>query len=527
MLKEIDMGKNTKNKDIKIHRAELDYYVSLKFDCNLDFTRLCDTINSWMKNTMDNYFNVQQASYSVLTEELKKVKMELVNDFDRDDYRNINTPQRNPSLTNDVQISLDFTDKGFRTIITPYEVINYYTRRNDLTVEYNQYERIYGKTFTETQERFVLPPLRVTLENEKVVWMNAILCVFANKMGILKLELPLYDITSNHLKEIDKYAYIKETKYEWDGSKPFNGTTIDEISDFYLDCVGSFCSLKILKYNYICHTILADYEGMPENTEHIDINTQEELYKIISAPVTDIAYASCKDLAKEYLKNHSWGERNFKYITNTKGGCLSTTGSSFLKWVADAIDEEESTEEARNYVIKLLRMNVELALIIMALRRMNAEYVIYAKATSHEDAHEIQRNYNFDRLYISELLEGCYGSVREQLENFEKSMRYYIDTTLIEEKIEAINEIIRDEEDQRNSKFQNFLSISGVVLALVFGLPAIHDTLSIIRPLVFFIKGDIPYVSVANASFFIWSVLTFFLAQYIFKKQKKKKTKRH
>ena len=273
--------------------------------------------------------------------------------------------------------------------------------------------------------------------------------------------------------------------------------------------------------------LFSTFEMRPIKNKYGHKMIAEELYKIISAPVADIAYVSCKDLAKGYLKNHSWGERNFKYITNTKGGCLSTTGSSFLKWIADAIDEEENTEEARNCAIKNLRMNVELALIIMALRRMNAEYVIYAKATSPEDAHKIQRKYNFDRLYISELLEGCYGTVREQLENFEKSMRYYIDSTLIEEKIEAINEIIRDEENQRDSNFQNFLSISGVVLALVFGLPAIQDTLSIIRPLVFFIKGDIPYVSIANASFFIWSVSTFFLVHYILKKQKKKKTKRH
>ena len=85
-----------------------------------------------------------------------------------------------------------------------------------------------------------------------------------------------------------------------------------------------------------------------------------------------------------------------------------------------------------------------------------------------------------------------------------------------------IDTIIAEKEAQRNNSFQTFMSIASIVVALLFGLPAVYDTFSITRKSLSFFSQDIPCLTVENTSLFAWIFVMAMLCVYMCRKYKKK-----
>ena len=79
-----------------------------------------------------------------------------------------------------------------------------------------------------------------------------------------------------------------------------------------------------------------------------------------------------------------------------------------------------------NSIVRELQINSELALIVVMLKKINASADFYQKESYLRDLYEIRNNYNWNKIFISGLQEGCYGSVSEQIEFFQKHMQYYL-----------------------------------------------------------------------------------------------------
>ena len=86
--------------------------------------------------------------------------------------------------------------------------------------------------------------------------------------------------------------------------------------------------------------------------------------------------------------------------------------------------------------------------------------------------------------------------------------------------MQSIDRILTDEESQRHEKLNNFISIVGLIVALVFGLPAIYDTFKILRGLCAFITYNIPLLTIENTSFGVWIILIIVLTVNIFRSRK-------
>ena len=123
--------------------------------------------------------------------------------------------------------------KGIRIELPLEEMETYHDRRNELIKIYEKYKELYGLKFTNSQEIFVLLPLHIQLNNGEYVWLNAILFVFQNKMGILKLELPLSNVSSQPLMEYKFNAYIKNIEIPWLVDMRIQKNTIDCICEAY------------------------------------------------------------------------------------------------------------------------------------------------------------------------------------------------------------------------------------------------------------------------------------------------------
>ena len=115
---------------------------------------------------------------------------------------------------------------------------------------------------------------------------------------------------------------------------------------------------------------------------------------------------------------------------------------------------------------------------------------------------------------ICTIQEDCYGTVSEQVSEFERMMPHYTKKEITNLKHESLNEIIRKKETEKEEKYQKFISEFGLILSAIYGLPAIKETLSILRDMCVFIEEDIPYISKNVISFLMWVYVLFMIKNF-------------
>ena len=102
-------------------------------------------------------------------------------------------------------------------------------------------------------------------------------------------------------------------------------------------------------------------------------------------------------------------------------------------------------------------------------------------------------------------------------------MIFLLDSKSVEERMHAINCIVEDIKTKKIEHFQTIISILGLAITIMFGLPAINDTLSLIRTLCCFIDNNIPYLTISNCSFLIWLLISLGLPLCLWIKSKRSK----
>ena len=82
---------------------------------------------------------------------------------------------------------------------------------------------------------------------------------------------------------------------------------------------------------------------MPNQINNISSELQEELFRIISAPVPEHSYTSYSSDAREHMKKYSWGQHGIKYIMKTNGGVLSLIDRSLLNYYINEFKKSTNT----------------------------------------------------------------------------------------------------------------------------------------------------------------------------------------
>lgn len=520
-----------------IQQGRIDFYIPLKFETSINFEGVCKEINDTLNETINDHlskiqFELQDAFAAVQDEMCIKHggKLSISRNIKKWMRDKRELKRASVSRSNDgTFIEISPSERGVEVAIKPGEMSAYNDRCEELNFEYEQYEKIYGCGFVNSQQRFTLWPLNVQLVNGEQVWLNAVLCVFENLMGVLKLELPLVNVSPQALKDYDYDAYIKSVDDKWDLLPADCELTIRNLRNAYIQRITNKSHLTIIaQEGMLRNVILARFDGMPKQIHNIPGEVQEELYKIIAAPVSEVGGVSHRHIAREYIEKQSWGYHSMKYILSTTGGCLSIVDTSLVDWLRDYYKEQwkvgildkDNIITIDKGIIRDLCINAEFALLIPLLKHMNSAYIYSMKQIKPEEIHNVQMKYNLNLMFISKLQEFCYGSASEQVEVFGKLMPYYLKEKIVTEKMQSIDRLLTDEESQRYEKLNNFISIVGLIMASVFGLPAIYDTFKILRGLCVFITYNIPLLTIENTSFGVWILLIIVLIVKIFRSRK-------
>lgn len=507
-----------------IRRGEIDYYFPVVFQTDLSYIELYEAIEERISVDIENHLYELQANIHESVENYQNTRGKHAS-LKVSDHLMKKAGTRRLSLSecnvNQADKTVEFqvfsTERGFGLEMITAEQKEYKRRHLELDEEYKENEKYYGMKYAMNQRRILLLPLRVKLASEVFVWLNGILYVFPNKMGVLKLELPLVNVTSQPLKEYKYDKYIKEINNTWRLAGFNLNNEIEQVFCAYADLISDVGGIKLSQQEGMFrHVIMADFEGQPEQIEIISDDIQEELYRIIAAPVSERKCTSYKPYAKTYIEKHSWDRNNVKYIMSTNGGILSICDRKLVNYQMDRLSpkydpkevEDSQTCLVHNSMIRDLCMNAEFGIIILLLKKMNATYTYEYKAMNPLDANKVQAEYQRNVMFISELQDNCYGTVSEQLEIFEKMMPYYIKRGVIQERMDALNKLVDDNEKRKQDEWQNRVSILGLLFTAIFGLPAIHESLMIVDKLIDPLQViNLPRITFENIGFIIWGAI--------------------
>lgn len=532
----------------KIAYGELHFYYPFKFDNKYSYTQIHKKIEKSPLLFTDEYQQkvMDSLGYS-LVETFNDIKKEFeasssLNNpciLKMSDYQKYKSMKCAPMSINpdDILLEIESGESSIKFYIKDADLELLNQRIIRLQEEYDISLKFYGHNFTNRQDRFLLLPLKIELENGKFTWLYPLIYLFENNMGILKLELPIFDSCIEPLLENDYDRFLKKIINKWTIRNYNSEMTLSSIQNFYLSNLLDDIKIDMVSYsNELKNIILIDFDGIPQHINSIPNDVKEDLFRIICAPVPSRNNTTYTKDADEYLKNHSWGGHGVKYIAKSTGGCLSFIDKTILDYVSDDYKTETKTSvltpfnDYYNLCNKLARdlcVNVEFALIIILLKKTNESNDYFNKIASMKKLSDTRIEYNKNVLFISELQENCYGSVSEQTALLEKMMPHYFKHEITSAKSTAINNILQQNEQEKNERFQNYISTGGLILTLIFGLPSLYETLTIFRKLFSFYPYNIPYLTLENTSIILWLTLNGIIILKIYLRKYSPKIKKY
>lgn len=522
-----------------IDRGAIDFYYALKIESDLKYNKLCKAI--------DEYNNAVYKEYDEeLHKEFKTTVMEAKNELDiGNEIKLVNAKpcfwkkmfirneKRNTISKKNIQrIELDSEGAFFKFI--PVTDIHEHLKnlRDTSNNDYQYCKCVYGDFYVNCQTRFILPSFKIELISGATVFSETFLYVFENNSAVLRITLPIEDVDIDPLLQNDISIYIKSITSPFSSIAAPEENSVSAIFDFYYDYIRNVKKIRnIILCGELGNIILANHNSIPDDIKQMSSALKEKLYKIVVAPFQERKNTSYKEEAIEYIKNNNYTVNGLSYITSNMGKCVSVVDKNVIEFAKENftmdIEDEFKEDVAFGKIISDTRQNVEYTFVMLMLKKINYFYTFYKKSNYYDNSHKIRLLFNNDIIFINTLQNGCYGSVREQLVQFEQKMAYFLDSKNTIEKMDAIDSIINGEKEQRNSSLQNIISVLGLLFTGVFGLPAINETLSLIRNICTFIRYDIPYLTVNNCSIVIWSALLVVLSFMLFSKLYRLKKIKH
>lgn len=482
----------------KISYGLINSYWPFRFETQDSYNEICNNIKCSSIVYSKDYYEKKIQSFDSETCELK----ELIEDKLHDIYiNNIEIESSMIELVNFMNQYLetkemDETDfyiviqeKELKVQIKSSELEVLKKREEQYCSQQELFEKFYGNNFVESYTSYILLPLKIKLCNGNIVYINCILYVFANKMGIIKLEIPISDIELYQVNYIlsdciDEIIGRKDFNYEWPANDLY------DIAGFYIYQLLEQTKHDMVRYKHgMDHIMLIDYENAPKYLNKMPDGIQEGLFKIVASPVETGVIKDLRKQAKEYLNNNCWEKNHVNYYIKTTGGCLTVIDRHLLdesrKMFCLDNNKEHLTLEDKEFLNEKIAfdifVNTEFALLILILKKTNNCSNYNQKMFMNKDFDVIQNEYWQNKLFISELQDNCYGTVYEQMQLFEEKMTHYFHLKLRAEKDDSINKIIEQKQYRKNEKLQKLLSAFSTIIVVILGLPAIVDTVKIFK----------------------------------------------
>lgn len=497
-----------------VKNGAIDLYYGLRIETKLPYAKMCNNI----REKVANVFHVQNDNIrNVFTHNIKEaadkcgisaLKVKCADWPDTEKH-----PELSSISKDDISgIEFKMKPRGFsicgRTILEDYlsQAID------DIEGNYTHNREIYGEYYVNAHALIPMSPIKIKLKNGSSTLLHVMLFLFKNKMGVLRMTLPIDNLDTIPLTEnnIDNYIACAETFQGF--PVPLLDKSIGSIAALYYQFLTEVKKItSVVPFKNVVNIILANHSKAFDSVDNVPEELKEDIYKICAAPIHDMPGFSYKQDAIKHFADLSYRFKGLAYVIGTMGKCVSIIDKTFVK----SIGADFSNIQALNWIIKEIRRNVEFTIIILLLKNINNGYIFDQSISSSNNLYKTNNDYNMSKIFISLLKSGVYGSVRELTTAFEEKMTYFLDEENVSDRINAMNNILDGEQSRRTIRLENILSVGGLLFTIIFGLPAINETLAYIRAFCSFIEINIPIISIKNCSIIIWGTTIVYLTAFL------------
>ena len=131
----------------------------------------------------------------------------------------------------------------------------------------------------------------------------------------------------------------------------------------------------------------------------------------------------------------------------------------------------------------------------------------------------LQRIYYENVVFINSLQSSCFGSAKEQLAFVEEKMHLYLCPDITSTTQSALEKIVEDEIEIKRERESSLISVMGLFLTIIFGLPSIDECNSLLCAIL-----NKTYNAMVSVGIWIAVIIILFLIVFGFKALRRKQT---
>lgn len=328
---------------------------------------------------------------------------------------------------------------------------------------------------------YILSPIEIVYQNA-IIYLNINLEIFSNGMCILKIDIPIEEnnitdyYNNNHFIKYDKIRLpnflinAENNDYQYDDIAEQNIHEI--IEKYYMRCLRNHFKVNLITDQSITSTIITD-KNFPINTlNSIPKSMEESMYRVLNSPV-DPNIDIKEKLSK--LKSSFWGSNELRVYVSSKGSLLSLASNDMLNKLSSG-----EIGISRQNLKFTLEQAIDIPLKIIILKRINNTTLFNETAVDIDKSEKLKEVYSINNIFLLDMKEWFYGSALELIEFFEENMKWYLNEKDMTNKINNIQSLIENKKLMENKRQNDYLSIIGFIITLIFALPTLVDTISII-----------------------------------------------
>lgn len=345
-------------------------------------------------------------------------------------------------------------------------------------------------------------PIKIYLTDLNFYFGQIYIIIFENGTGVLKLSTKLNNIDASPFSTypIKKwYQYIKIWNNMTFQKLEYDGDGIDDIR-YALDNYLS----RIFGDNLLSHNRMLAFETFTLNKLQQDSynifsknNELDDLFHLAN-PVSFAENKTSSELKNFWRNDHS----SIGGVDYIKSNSCRLIFFADLNKFAQQFSYSEVDDKA-SYFQTSIQRTYDFTILLALCIKYN-EICVYTKAMENQYNTLNKRQLLADQLYFEDWFtmspvkcREYYSIVKDCLENSITSMNDKL------ERLKIIDNIIEEENRMKKAKLTRVITF---IATVVFGLPAINETITIIKNVIFYSKDYIPFCTANQLSIVLWGL---------------------
>lgn len=368
---------------------------------------------------------------------------------------------------------------------------------------------MYGLQGVTGKQLLFLIPAFCRAYDGQLVHISITCNLFLNGCGILVADVPLQDVSVVpffDLKYENVYKSLFSLEEAGDAYKCVERGQIsmDYIVAEHIEKIAQASGYKILMGERFHMLLIGDLGKQEHLEQNVSYDFKEMVYRFLCAPV------STQKIPHKELDTF-WEDSRFPLLDVQYHFSELGRGLAYLTLQDEAMEAEG----------KILTLDAGMMLPIEVCLLTKLNYDVTLERLGKFDIARmdwIKTQFISNQSFISKLGIQCSATAHKMIDFMRERLKYYLNTELFQTEYENMNEILLLRREGAKEKLAMAVSYLGFLIAGVFSLPMIQDTVHILREA--FGSRDIPYITVEGVSTGIWIVLLV-ITFHVFRKYRK------